>query len=147
MTHVRHKIRDAAVAALTGLSQTASRVYPGRTRKLAADHQPTLLVYFSTEQSDVNAQGANAILSRNLRVLVEIATVTADVPDETLDAIAAEIETAMATNGALLSITQEVTLVGSTLQVRAEAENHIGSLTLEYRVVYRTREVAPTASV
>ena len=80
-------------------------------------------------------------------MLVEIATVTADVPDETLDAIAAEIETAMATNGALLSITQEVTLVGSTLQVRAEAENHIGSLTLEYRVVYRTREVAPTASV
>lgn len=51
MTHARTEIRDALVTRLTGLPTTGPRVYPGRTRSLAEGHEPTLLIYATSEQS------------------------------------------------------------------------------------------------
>ena len=65
-THARAAIVAAAVSALTGLSTTGSRVYPGRSAPASGASAPFLLVYGRAEQSSPPALGADtdAILSK-----------------------------------------------------------------------------------
>ena len=145
--HVRRRIRDAAKLALTGLPTTGARVYTGRTRALEQNFQPSLLLYTIDETSDVDAQGPDAVLTRPLRLAVEIAVSEAAPPDDLLDQIAAEVEPAMVTAAGLLSFVREVTLIRTRQEVASDGTSHIGTLILEYRVVYRTRESQPAAAV
>jgi hypothetical protein len=140
--HARQIIRDAAKADLVALPSIADRVYIGRTRALAAAHAPALLVYTTDENSEVDAQGADAVLARDLRLVVEARTSTAEVPDDLLDQIAAEVEPAMV-SGSLVGLVREVTLVRTRKSVESDGTSHVGALAMEFRVAYRTRESAP----
>ncbi len=147
MTHVRAQIREAFAARLTGLTTTGPRVYAGRTRPLAKDHDPALLVYATEETSDVAAMGAPATATRALTVMVEGRVSGSAPPDETLDAIAAEVETAIGANWKAGGLAKEVTLVATRLRAQAPGESQLGEVALEFRVSYRTREGAPETAV
>lgn len=142
MTHARAQLREAAIADLTGLPTTADRVFAGRTRPLAKDHEPTLLVYAVEETVEIEAFGA--VLGRTLTLAVEGRVSAAAPPDDALDAIAAEVEAALlAKAGALLALARSVTLTATRINAQAPGEKHIGAIRLEFAVVYRTREPAP----
>lgn len=149
MAHVRNQIRDAVVTLLTGLSTTGAEVYPGRTRPLPAGHAPTLLVYAVSERAQIHAQGggAGAIQIRDLTLAIEGRVTMAGVPDDTLDTIAAEVETAMVADPSLGGLTVEVTLISTRIDTQSPGESQAGEVRLEYRVVYRTRENAPETAI
>ncbi len=144
--HVRKQIRDAAAAILGALPTTGARVYVGRTRPLDADHLPTLLIYTRDERSEDVAMGP-ATLMRSVELLVDARVTSQEPPDDDLDAIAVQIEETFGAASTLNGLAESMTLVASRQSVSAEGQNHIGSLALEFRVVYRTREGVPTASV
>ncbi len=143
--HLRAQIREAIVAALTGLPITADQVFEGRTRALPADHLPTLLVYARSEQSDCDAMGG--ILHRDLRIRIEGRVVMAAVPDGTLDQIATEVEPTMVADPSLGGLVQEITLVATTINTQSPGESHAGEIAFDYRVRYRSRESAPDIAV
>jgi hypothetical protein len=151
--HARKQIRDYVVNGLKGLTTTGDRVYPGRTRPLAAGHPPTLLVYLRSETSERAVRGRPPSLDRGCTLHIEGRTATADAPDDLLDQIAAEVEAKIAslidynTSTFFGGLVLNVDLNATEMVVEADDKNHIGGIQLQYRVIYRTVEGAPTATV
>lgn len=143
--HLRQQIRDAAVTLITGLATTGSRVVVGKTAPLAAQHDPTWLVYTRRETSDVNVQGAPAELMRTVDLLLEGRTDTATPPDDLLDTLALEAETALGANQTFGGLALAVTLVETNAEVIVPGDRHLGMIQLRFRVAYWTAEGAPGA--
>lgn len=154
MPHVRAQIRDAVKVLLTGLATTGTRVHVGRTRQLGEAFEPTLLIYTRNvpERSETHSLAAAATQHREFTLSIEGRVSAANPPDETLDEIASEIETALTPAGALPAslaalLLIEVTLAETASEVIAPGERHLGSIRLDYRIVYRTAEGAPDTAV
>jgi hypothetical protein len=96
MTHPRQTIRENLVALLTGLPLTGSHVYGSRVAPLAEADLPAIRVYAdSSESSAIDIH--NLIRERGVIFRIEIvARATADL-DDTLDAIAEDVEDALLT--------------------------------------------------
>jgi hypothetical protein len=152
--HMRKRIRDYLETKLTGLPTTANRVLVGRTRPLAKDHQPTLLIYMRSETSSRESHGAPPKQERPCTLYIEGRTSTADVPDDLLDQIAREVEGRIADLIQYIpplrffgGLARNVQLVGTEIIAEADGAKHIGGVRLEYRVTYRVVEGDPTAAV
>lgn len=142
--HARRQIRDAVVALLTGLTTTGSRCHTGRTRPLAKDHAPTLLVYTFEETSDDDVMSRPAKIARSLMLAVEGRVTASDPPDDTLDAIAEEVETALGVNPTFgLAGVKNTRLTATRITTESPGERHVGEIRLEFTVEYRTRADAP----
>lgn len=152
MSHVRQQIRDAVVARLTGLKTTAKNVMVGRTRPLPLDYDPTLLVYTTPAQSGGQEAAKPLSLSfprsiqRTMSLSIWGRVQQADLPDDLLDVIAAEVETAMASDPTFGGLVKDSVLAGTVSQVDANGDRHEGGIRLVYSVIYITRENAPTVS-
>lgn len=146
--HVRKQIRAAVAAALTGLPSTADRVYVGRKRKLGKDHPPSLLIYTTSETSQRDAYPTHV---RSLVLYVEALVVTSDPPDDDLDAIAVEVEGAMAhamaSGSPLASLIYNLDYNEMQQGVEAPGDKYLGGVRLQYTVSYRVREGAPIEAV
>ena len=57
MSHVRQQIRERVATTLTGLTTTGSRVYQSRVYPLGPNNLPGLLVFTSSESSEVDVMG------------------------------------------------------------------------------------------
>lgn len=154
--HARKRIRDLAASTLAGLPTTGTRVYAGRTRALPANYDPSLLIYARSEKINRDAHGHPPPLLRVMSLDIVGRVQMADVPDDLLDTIAAEVEAAIyaaapaffALDGVGI-ISMELDSVEIAAKV-AEAdgrssEKHSGAVVLSYQVTYRTKEGAPTA--
>ena len=146
MPHARQQIRDAVAAALTGLSTTGDRVYAGRTRPLAKDHEPALLVYTSEESAEAHTQSPRRLL-RTLTLFVEGRVSGADVPDDTLDDIALEVETALAGDADLGELIKDIVLVRTMTDTQAPGGAQVGEVRLQFAVLYRTTAAAPQTAI
>lgn len=147
MPHVRTQIRDAAIAALTGLPTTQHRVYAGRTRPLPAHHEPALLVYTREEVSERDAAGRPPILAREVTLVVEGRVHVAVAPDDMLDQIASEVESALAADPRLAGKALDTMLRRTAIEALADGERHVGSVRMEFVVQYRTTQTAPGVAV
>jgi hypothetical protein len=152
--HMRKQIRDYLAGHLAGLPTTGDRVHVGRTRALAKDHPPTLLIYMRSETSSRVVNGAPPKQERKCTLFVEGRTSTAGVPDDLLDQIALEVEGRVASLISYIvpvrffdGLAQNVQLVGTELMAEADSQKHIGGVRLEYSVTYRVNEGAPIAAV
>jgi len=146
--HARQQIRDAVVALLTGLPTTGARVHAGRTRPLAEDHDPTLLVYTTEERSQADTIGRPVATLRELTLRVEGRVVSAAVPpDDALDDIAAEVEAAIGADPTLGLGVIDSELTATRILAQAPGQRQAGEITLDYLITYRTRENAPTVIV
>lgn len=135
MTHARTEIREAVVARLTGLPTTGNRVYHGRTRPLAESHEPTLLIYATSEQSSRPTEGNPASLGRTLQLIVEGRTSTPSVPDDLLDVIASEVEGALRDAEDDLDVF-DVMLSGTAIEVKSDGQRHLGEINLVFLIRY-----------
>jgi hypothetical protein len=148
---MRKQLRDAVVAGLTGLPTTGTRVYPGRTRQLKEAHEPTLLVYLRSETSNRAVRGAPPVLERVCTLHVEGRVSIADVPDDTLDTISAEVEAAMADMmdftgrppKPLGGLALNLSMTATEMIAEFDGARHIGGVRIEYQVTYRTQEGEP----
>lgn len=157
-THARNRIRDVVVTLLTGLPTTGARAYAGRTRGLGEAFEPTLLIYTRRDRrwNDGDTMGDSPTAGRDLTLVVEAkvaktgATAAADA-EGALDQIENEvipplINAILQDGGALRTLATTITWESSEIDVSADGERHIGTNRMEFSILYRIREAAPSVS-
>lgn len=92
MAHARTDIRNAVVAALTGLATCGAHVYPSRLTPLTASELPAMLVTTGREDNDLAMLVAGLPAQRMLEVTVFIVVKAASGYEATADTILGEIE-------------------------------------------------------
>lgn len=148
--HIATQVRDAAVAALAGLTTSGSRVYPSRVHRFGSATVPGLAVYTNgwRLRDQAGARGARRF-GREIDLLIE-AAVRADsdgTPEATLDTMAAEVEEAMQADVTLGGVAKDLYPVAMRPVLTGDGESRIGRLAIEYAVIVRTAEAAPDAAV
>lgn len=137
--HARRSIREAVAAALTGLVTTGSRVFQSRMRP--QDSLPALLV--STPSEEVETDLGN-VQTRSLDVEVVGVTLGVSDVDDTLDAIAEEVEVAMQASGTLGGlVSAPPRLVAVRTAFDDSLQDPVGEVSLTFRCIYFTNAGVP----
>ncbi len=146
MSHPRAEIRHAVAALLTGATDCGDRVYTSRTDPRGRDALPFILVYATEEPVDKGNSSVWADqdnpghLKRNLQLGIEIAA-KGKRADDTLDAIALQVETIMDTNASIGKRVHSLMLSASTFAFYESGEDLVGVLQLIYDVSYYTKTI------
>ncbi len=143
--HERQAIRDAIVAALVSQTSAGTRVSKSRREPVRSVELPAISVYVESEKTNEKTfLTAPVELERILTVSID-AWVSADGKEadrleDTLDAIALQVETAMDVDTNLSGTAYWSALAATELGTLAAAEGRrpMGCAHLEYTVVYHS---------
>lgn len=147
--HVRKQIRDAVVLKVTNLATTQDRVLVGRTRPLARDFAPTLLVYTTPAESGGQERAQPISMSyprrieRTMRLTLMGRVQQGEPPDDVLDQIASEVEVALGGDPKLGGLVKDSALIATMSSIDAAGDRHDGSIRIDYSILYHTIENAP----
>lgn len=145
--HIRQQIRERIATTVTGLSTTGTRVYQSRIYPLASGNLPGLLIYSTSEDSEIDAMGATGVLARNLSIAIEGYVKSTTEFDDKIDDICKEVETAMAGDQKINGLAKNSFLQSTEIEFSGEGDQPIGVVTLNYVVQYRTATNAPDAAL
>jgi len=138
MAHVRKQIRDRMASTIsTGATLVSSRVYTTRVYPLTDANLPAITVYTGSEVSNRLNMGLKD-LNRSLTVDVDIYVRATSTFDDDVDAIAVQIEEAIAGDFTVDGLAKEAVLTGTEIQFSGDAEQPIGVAKLTYSVRYVT---------
>ena len=142
--HVRRLIVLAVVARLKQVSGVTA-VKAGRAASMPVTQAPYMLVYARGEESRSTTldDDDDRRLQRELVLAVEIVVASADDDDAATDALALEVEKAMASDTTLGGLVKDLELRRTDLDARAEGETRTGRARLEYLVAYHTTVTRP----
>lgn len=148
--HVRQQIREAAAAALTGLSTTGARVYQSRVHVLGDADLPCIVITTNDETVERGSIGVQALLRRMLSLQVTAkAKATANL-DDTLDTIVKEVETALNASvsaNTLGGLAKHVDLSSVVIDMDGEGEKPVGQAVMNFNVYYMTAANAPDIAI
>lgn len=147
MAHVRKQIRDTLATLLTGLATTGANVFKSRNIELQDQELPGLIISTGEEQIDALGSFQNLNLQRNLTVRVVGKAKVAINVDDTLDQIAAEVETKIQTNVRLNNLCTDLILTAVNVPINEDTEAQIGEIELIYQTTYLTQAGAPETSL
>lgn len=133
MPHARQTIRETAAALLTGLTTTGSRVF--QSRMSPQETLPCLLV--TTNDEEIVPGTIGNLIERQLELVISGLAKAGSNVDDTLDTIAAEVETAMA------GFTYRNQLTRLEIDFDEALEKPVGRILLTYRVIYLTAAGSP----
>ena len=134
MAHARQTIREATATLVTGLTSTGSRVFQSRMVPTAAT-LPCLLV--TTNDEEIDAIAFEKQLERRLSIqVIGVAKAASASLDDSLDTIAAEVETALASN-------LKYELRAITVDFDEMLEKPTGRIILDFSYRYFTNAGAP----
>ena len=68
--HIRQQIRERIATNVTGLATTGSNVYQSRVYPMASGNLPGLLIYSTSEDSEIDVMGSVGTLNRILNITV-----------------------------------------------------------------------------
>ena len=145
MTHARQSIREAAATLLTGLTTTGSRVHQSRLpyATLGDGELPALLVITEDEQIADRTTDSPARMWREIDLVISgLAKPSANL-DDTLDTIAAEVETALGESLTVSTKKLSVMLQDLKVSIDTSLERDVGRIDLRFRVAYFTAAGAP----
>ena len=145
--HIRQQIRERIATNVTGLTTTGSRVYQSRAYPMASANMPGLLVYSTSEDSEIDAMGATGVLNRVLNISIEGYVKTITEFDDKIDDICKEVETAMAGDQKVNGLAKNSFLQSTEIEFSGDGDQPIGVVTLNYVVQYRTATNAPDAAL
>lgn len=145
--HIRQQIRERIATNVTGLTTTGSRVYQSRVYPMASANMPGLLVYSTSEDSEIDAMGATGVLNRLLNISIEGYVKTITEFDDKIDDICKEVETAMAGDQKINGLAKNSFLQSTEIEFSGDGDQPIGVVTLNYVVQYRTATNAPDAAL
>lgn len=138
MAHVRKQIRDRIASVIsTAGTLVSQRVYTTRVYPLSAANLPAITVYTGSESSALHTMGSRTMM-RNLDVAVDIYVRATETTDDDVDAIAVQIEEAVANDFTVDGLAKSVVLTGTDIDFNAEAEQPIGIARLTFSVSYIT---------
>lgn len=145
MAHVRQQIRQAVVAALTGLPTTGTNVHAGRALPLGGDTKPPALVVYTWPDApiyeDAEMGDGECIVSHNLTIQVE--GYYSGGTDDDLDNLAVEVETAMYVDETLGGLVQAMQLAGQDVARDGSGARIEGAIVMQFVVQYLAAEGDP----
>ncbi len=133
MAHARQTIREAAATLLTNLTTTGTRVF--QSRMVPQESLPCLLI--TTNDEEITPGTISGMAERNLDLAVTGCAKAASNVDDTLDTIAAEVETAMA------GFTYRNELTRLEVDFDEAVEKPAGRIVLTFRITYLTAAGLP----
>ena len=146
MAHLRQSIRERIATDVTGLSTTGSNVFQSRVYPIEDGSLPCLLVYSTSEESEVTEMASPRPMHRILNVVVQ-GVVSATQPDDTLDLISKEVEVALAGDVSINSLAHNSFLLGTEIEFNADGAKPIGTVILNYVVEYRNLDNNPETAI
>lgn len=133
MAHVRQQIREAAAAALAGVSQIGGRIFESRLYPLQDADLPCVLV--STVGEEIAPETVKTIVRRGVKLAVIIKAKTTTDFDDLVDAICVEVETDLAAAAGASLRNLELVEVDIDFD---ESDQPIGTAVLSYVVTVFT---------
>lgn len=138
MAHVRKQIRDRIASQLTSnVSLVSSRVYTSRVYPLTEANLPALTVFAGSETSNRLNMGLND-LNRVLLIEVDAYVRVTGTFDDDVDAIAVQVEEAIANDFTVNGLAKEAVLINTDIQFSGDAEQPVGVAKLTFSVRYVT---------
>ena len=147
MAHLRQSIRERIATDVTGLSTTGSNVFQSRIYPVEDGSLPCLLVYTTSEESEVTEIASPRPMTRLLNVIEQGVVGTATNPDDTLDTISKEVEVAIAGDVTINNLANNSFLSSTEIEYSAEGAKPIGIVRLNYVVEYRNLDNAPESAI
>ena len=146
MAHLRQAIRERVAADVTSLVTTGANVFQSRIFPVEDSKLPCLLVYTTSEESEVTEMASPRPMTRILNVVVQ-GVVGAAQPDDTLDLISKEVEVAMAADVKINDLANNSFLSSTEIEIFSEGVKPIGTVMLNYSVEYRNLDNAPETAI
>ena len=138
MAHVRKSIRDRIISVLSsGVSLVSTRVFGSRVYAITDAELPALTVYTGSESSDRLSMGVSD-LNREMTVEVDAYVKATDTFDDSVDAIAVQIEEAIAGDFTVNGLAKSATLISTEINFSGEAEQPVGIAKFTFAVRYVT---------
>ncbi len=138
MAHVRQQIRDRIVSVLkSNASLVRRRVFSSRVYALTEKDLPAITVYTGSEASALQTIGLKTS-ARVVSVEIDIYVRATNNFDNDVDAIAVQIEEAIANDFTVNGLAKSAVLASSEINFSGEAEQPIGSAKLTFDVRYDT---------
>ena len=143
MAHARQQIREAIAALVTGLATTGATVYQSRVYPI--ETMPSLSIYTLSERVDETTMDGDQ--TRTVDLIIEgRAKVSVDL-DDTLDTIAAEVETALFADQYLGGTIKSLDLIDTEIEMFDDLEKPAGVMRLAFSVMYRVNQAAPSVLI
>ena len=146
MAHLRQSIRERVAADVTSLVTTGSNVFQSRVYPVEDSKLPCLLVYTTSEESEVTEMASPRPITRILNVVVQ-GVVAMATPDDTLDLISKEVEVALAADVTINSLANNSFLSSTEIEINADGAKTIGTVMLNYSVEYRNLDNNPETAI
>ena len=146
MAHLRQSIRERIATDVTGLSTTGSNVFQSRVYPVEDASLPCLLVYTTSEESEVTEIASPRPMTRFLNVIVQ-GVVGATTPDDTLDDISKEVEVALAGDVSINNLANNSFLSSTSIEFNSDGAKPIGTVMLNYVVEYRNVDNNPESAI
>jgi len=138
MAHVRKQIRDRVASTLkTNVGLVQRRVYTTRVHPLNDTNLPAISVYTGSEASDRMNAGETDMI-RELSLDVDIYVRETSKFDDDVDAIAVQVEEALANDFTINGLAKFSTLTSTEIQFDGDADQILGIAKLTYSVRYVT---------
>lgn len=137
--HERQMLREATIAALLNKTAAGPRVYKSRRAPIPEATLPVIHVYTDQEPVDDNSgKTAPRELTRRPDLVIEAWVVASADVEDSLDAIALQIETAMDADRFLDGCAFNSWLSNTELGVSVQGARPMGAAQLTYSVIYHT---------
>ena len=146
MAHLRQSIRERVATDVTGLTTTGSNVFQTRLYPVESASLPCLLVYTTSEESEVDEMASPRPMTRSLNVVVQ-GIVSSTQPDDTLDLISKEVEGALAGDVTINSLASNSYLSSTEIEINADGSKPVGIVMLNYVVEYRNLDNNPESAI
>jgi len=146
MAHLRQSIRERVAADVTGLTTCGTNVFQTRLYPVESASLPCLLVYTTSEESEVTEMASPRPMFRTLNVVVQ-GIVSATQPDDTLDLISKEVEVALAGDVSINSLASNSYLSSTEIEINADGSKPVGIVMLNYVVEYRNLDNNPESAI
>ena len=146
MAHLRQSIRERVAADVTSLVTTGANVFQSRIFPVEDSKLPCLLVYTTSEDSEVTEMASPRPMTRVLNIVIQ-GVVSAAQPDDTLDLISKEVEVALAADVSINSLANNSFLSSTEIDFNADGAKPIGTVVLNYSVEYRNLDNNPESAI
>ena len=146
MAHLRQSIRERIATDVTSLTTTGANVFQSRIFPVEDSKLPCLLVYTTSEDSEVTEMASPRPMTRILNVVIQ-GVVSAAQPDDTLDLISKEVEVALAGDVSINSLANNSFLASTEIDFNADGAKPIGTVVLNYSVEYRNLDNNPESAI
>jgi hypothetical protein len=143
MAHARDQIRDAVLAAVTGLTTTKKHVFASRVHPITDAELPCLLVFTRSESSVPVTMHPPRRFERVLTVMVEGYVKMTTGYDDRLDRIAVEVETALYNNPSLNGLVRDIFLSDTEIKLVGDGEMPVAVVSMSFAAKYHTLENDP----